>query len=132
MHMPDTMADTVKSIDAYIAGFPPDVRDQLARLREAVRDAAPEAMECISYGMPCFRLHRNLVYFAAYGRHIGFYPTSSGIRAFASELRAYETSRGTVRFPLDRPLPLDLVRRIVTFRVEEERERRQDTQAAVE
>lgn len=108
-------------IDTYIARYAPPVQDLLRELRAAVRAAAPEAEETISYGMPAFRQDGILVYFAAYARHIGFYPTGSGIEAFKDEFAGYAWSKGAVQFPLDRPLPVDLVRRIVQFRVEENR-----------
>jgi len=90
-------------------------------LRAAIRAAAPDAEEKISYQMPTFALHGNLVHFAAHPHHIGFYPAPSGIAAFAEELAPYKSSKGAVQFPLDQPLPLDLIRRIVEFRVEENR-----------
>jgi len=108
-----------RSIDEYIAGFPEETKRILERLREMIRAAAPGAEEKINYQMPAFYLEGNLVYFAAFKNHIGFYPTSSGIEAFKHELSAYEFSKGTVRFPLDKPLPLKLVSRIVKFRVAE-------------
>lgn len=111
----------VPSIDAYIAAYPPDIQARLEAVRAAIHAAAPEATELISYGMPAFALHGNLVYFAALKRHIGLYPTSSGIAAFAAELAGYEHSKGAVKFPLDQPLPLDLIGRIVQFRVTENR-----------
>jgi len=88
-------------------------------MRETIRKAAPQAEEAISYRIPTFKLNGNLVHFAAFKNHIGFYPTSSGILAFKKELSGYKTSRGTVQFPMDKPMPLDLVRRIVRFRVKE-------------
>ena len=106
-------------VDAYISRYPSSVQQSLQALREAIRDAAPGATEKISYGMPTFELNGNLVHFAAYNRHIGFYPGSGAIETFAEELAAYETSKGTVRFPIDRPLPLDLIARIVRRRVDE-------------
>jgi len=107
------------TIDEYIGTFPKGIQDVLQELRQAVRKAAPEAEEAISYQIPTFRLNGNLVHFAAFKNHIGFFPTSSGIRAFKKELSGYELSKGTVRFPLDKPLPLSLVSRIVKFRVKE-------------
>jgi len=107
------------SIDGYISGFPEDVQRKLQELRAAIKAAAPGAAEKISYQIPAFTFNGNLVYFAAYKKHIGFYPTSSGVRAFKRELSAYEVSKGTVRFPLDKPLPLKLIGRIVKFRVAE-------------
>ena len=106
-------------VDRYIAGFPDNVRELLMQLRTAVREAAPEAEEVISYQMPAYRLQGMLVYFAGYKNHIGFYPTSSGIKAFKQELSAYKGAKGTVQFPLDKPLPLDIIKKIVAFRVAE-------------
>jgi uncharacterized protein YdhG (YjbR/CyaY superfamily) len=108
-----------QSIDEYIAIFPAEIQAILEELRAAIRAAAPDAEERISYQMPAFALHGNLVYFAAAKNHIGFYPTSSGIAAFQQELSAYEGSKGAVRFPIGQPLPLDLIRRMVEFRVAE-------------
>ena len=108
-----------QNIDAYIGRFPTEVQEILQEMRRTIREAAPEAREKISYQMPTFDLHGNLVHFAAYKNHIGFYPTPSGIEAFASELSPYESSKGAVKFPIDHPMPLELVGRIVRFRVEE-------------
>jgi uncharacterized protein YdhG (YjbR/CyaY superfamily) len=108
-----------KDIDEYIRLFPDDIQALLQSLRQTIREAAPDAEETISYQMPAFKQNGMLVYFAAFKKHIGFYPTSSGIEAFREELSAYEGSKGTVRFPIDKPLPLDLVRDIVKFRVQE-------------
>lgn len=110
---------TASPIDEYIAGFPPDMQARLQSVRDAIREAAPGATEIISYKVPTFYLNGNLVHFAAFTKHIGFYPTSSGITAFAGELQPYKPTRGTVRFPHDQPLPLDLIRRITAFRVSE-------------
>jgi uncharacterized protein YdhG (YjbR/CyaY superfamily) len=109
-----------KDIDEYIATFPKDVQGKLEGLRRAIKEAAPESEEVISYGMPAFKLNRVLVYFAAYKRHIGFYPTASGISTFKGELSRYKQSKGAVQFPIEEPVPLDLVRRMVKFRVEED------------
>ena len=111
------------SIDEYIAACPKDLRKTLEGLRAAIRAAAPDAEEKISYRIPTFVLEGNLVHFAAFKNHIGFYPTSSGIRNFRRELAAYELAKGTVRFPIGRPLPLKLIGRIVKFRVAENLER---------
>jgi uncharacterized protein YdhG (YjbR/CyaY superfamily) len=110
-------------VNAYIAAFPPAVRRTLNELRAAIQAAAPDAQETISYGIPTFDLHGHLVHFAAYREHVGFYPDPSGIRAFQKELSGYDTSAGTVRFPLGRPLPLALVRKIVKFRAAENRKK---------
>ena len=112
-----------KTIDEYIAGFPSDVQAILQEVRATIREAAPDAEETISYQIPTFRLKGNLVHFGAFKTHIGFYPTPSGMEKFRDELSAYEGSKGTVRFPLDRAMPLDLIRRIVEFRVTENLEK---------
>lgn len=109
----------VNTIDEYIAAFPSEVQERLQAMRATIHAAAPEATEKISYQMPTFYLHGNLVHFAAFKNHIGFYPVPSGIEAFREELSAYPQGKGSVQFPFDRPLPLDLVSRIVKFRVEE-------------
>lgn len=108
-----------KNIDEYINLFPEDVQDKLRKLRSTIRKAAPNAEEKISYQMPVFALNGNLVYFAAYKKHIGFYPTSSGIKKFQSELNEYKTSKGAVQFPMDQPLPLRLIAKIVKYRIKE-------------
>jgi len=113
--------DTPATIDDYIAAFPPAVRLLLEEIRRTIRRAAPEAKEAIRYGIPTFVLNGNLVHFGAFKNHIGFYPTPSAIAAFQGELSTYGTAKGSVQFPLDRPLPLDLITRIVRFRVEEVR-----------
>jgi uncharacterized protein YdhG (YjbR/CyaY superfamily) len=115
----ETKPPTAPTIDDYIAGFPPEVQERLTAIRQTIRAAAPAATEAIKYQMPTFVLRGNLVHFAAFKRHIGFYPTPSGIEAFRQELTAYPSSKGAIRFPLDRPLPLDLIRQIVEFRVQE-------------
>lgn len=114
---------TPGSVDAYIAGFPPDVREVLEKMRLTIRKAAPEAEEKISYMMPAFVLEGPLVYFAAFKKHISFFPTSTGIERFKKELAVYETSKGTVRFSLGQPVPYGLITRIVKFRVKENRVR---------
>lgn len=108
-----------KSIDEYISAYPADVQNKLQKIRQTIQKAAPDAKEKISYGIPTFTLHGNLVHFAAYNTHIGFYPGSSPIKVYARELKPYETSRGTIRLPLDKPLPYDLIRQITLFRVKE-------------
>ena len=107
------------SIDEYIAMFPEEVRKILEELRATIKAAAPAAEEKISYQIPTFFLKGNLVHFAAYKKHIGFYPTPGGIQAFKKELSVYEGSKGSVRFPIDKPLPLKLISKIVKFRVAE-------------
>jgi len=111
------------TIDEYIADFPRDVQEILEKIRVTIRIAAPDAEETIKYRMPTFTLKGNLVYFAAFKKHIGFYPVPTGIEAFKSELSAYEGGKGSVKFPLDRPIPFDLISRIVKFRVKENLER---------
>lgn len=110
------------SIDDYIAAAPPDKQERLREIRAAIRAAAPDAEETISYGMPAFAQNGTLVYFAALKHGLGFYPTSSGIAAFKDEVSRFEGATGAVRFPVDQPLPLDLISRIVRFRVEETRQ----------
>jgi uncharacterized protein YdhG (YjbR/CyaY superfamily) len=111
---------TAGSIDEYIAAFPTETRQALEELRTLIKAAAPGAVETISYAMPTFDLNgHHLVHFAAFAKHIGFYPVPSGMEAFKEELEPYKTGKGSVQFPLGRPLPTDLIRRIVEFRVEE-------------
>jgi len=112
-----------KTIDEYIAAFPPDVQEILEKVRATIREAAPEAEEAIKYGIPTFTLKGNLVHFGAYKKHIGFYPTPTGLDKFKNELSSYEGSKGTVRFPLDKPIPFDLISKITKFRVKENLER---------
>ncbi|GFZ96419.1 hypothetical protein GCM10008018_48480 [Paenibacillus marchantiophytorum] len=112
-----------ESTDAYISTFPADVQEVLAELRQFIKELVPEAREKISYQMPTFDLHGNLVHFAAYKNHIGFYPAASGIEAFKEELAAYKGAKGSVQFPLGKPLPYELIGRIVAFRVAENIER---------
>lgn len=118
-----TQQTVPKDIDEYIAGFPPDVQDILEKIRVTIRQAAPDAEEKISYQIPTFFLKGNLVHFAAFKKHIGFYPTSTGIEKFKDELSVYEGGRGSVKFPLDRPMPFGLISKIVEFRVKENLER---------
>jgi uncharacterized protein YdhG (YjbR/CyaY superfamily) len=110
---------TFNSIDEYILQFPPEVQEILENLRKAIKEAAPEAKEKISWRMPTFDLHGNLVHFAAFKNHIGFYPGASGIETFANEFSEYKSSKGAVQFPIKKPLPYDLISRIVKFRVDE-------------
>ncbi len=119
----DSKNQVFSDIDQYISAFPADVQEKLQKIRETIRTAAPAAQEAISYGMPAFQLQGILVYFAAFKNHIGFFPTPSGIEQFRDELSAYEPSKGTVRFALDKPVPYDLISRIVTFRVTENQEK---------
>lgn len=108
-----------KNIPAYIATFPGEVQPILEELRATIKKAAPEADETISYAIPTFILNGNLVHFAAYKSHIGFYPAPSGIETFKKELSAYKVAKGSVQFPIDKPLPLDLISKIVAFRRQE-------------
>jgi uncharacterized protein YdhG (YjbR/CyaY superfamily) len=108
-----------KDTNEYIAGFAPEVQQLLEKVRSTIQKAAPEAVEAISYGMPAFKLNGNLVYFAAFKSHIGFYALPSGNEAFQKELSQYKTGKGSIQFPFDKPLPLELITKIVKFRVEE-------------
>jgi uncharacterized protein YdhG (YjbR/CyaY superfamily) len=112
-----------KTIDEYIAGFPDDVQAILQKIRITVRKAAPQAQETIKYRMPTFTLEGNLVHFAAFKNHIGFYPIPTGIEAFKQDLSVYKQGKGSVQFPLDQPIPYDLIGRIVAFRVKENLEK---------
>lgn len=111
---------TADSVDEYIAGFPPETQTMLQELRALVKSLAPEATETISYAIPTFDLNgRHLVHFAGFARHIGFYPVPSALEAFKEELKPYKTGKGSAQFPLGQPLPIDLIRRIVAFRIDE-------------
>jgi uncharacterized protein YdhG (YjbR/CyaY superfamily) len=114
---------TPANIDNYIAAFPADVQRLLRQMRDTIRDAAPGAEEAISYGIPTFKQNGNLVHFAAFPHHIGFYATPTGHEAFEKELAVYKQGKGSVQFPLDQPLPLALIRKIVKFRVKQNAER---------
>ena len=107
-----------KNIDEYIDAFPPAVQKTLEELRRTIKKAAPGAEEAIKYGIPTFVLNGNLVHFAAYKEHIGFYPAPMGIEEFRPETTRYESGKGTLKFPLDEPVPFDLVTRIVKYRVQ--------------
>ncbi len=115
----DSNKITYESIDEYILQFSPEVQEILKMLRKVIKESAPDAEEKISYQMPTFALHGNLVHFAAYKNHIGFYPTPSGIDAFKRELSEYKGAKGSVQFPLEKPLPYGLISDIVKFRVAE-------------
>jgi uncharacterized protein YdhG (YjbR/CyaY superfamily) len=108
-----------KTIDEYQKTFPQDVQTILEKIRQTIRKAAPDAVEAISYQMPTFKLNGNLVHFAAFKSHIGFYPIPSGIEALKEEAAPYVAGKGTLRFPLDKPIPYDLIEKIVTFRVKQ-------------
>ena len=114
---------TPRNIDEYVAGFPRDVQVTLQKIRRIIREAAPDAAETIKYRMPTFVLHGNLVHFAAFEKHIGFYPTPSAIEAFSAELAGYESAKGSVQFPLNRSVPFTLIRKMVEFRMKETREK---------
>jgi len=107
------------NIDEYIKGWPKDIQAKLQAMRETIQKAAPEAEEAISYAMPTFKLNGNLVHFAAYQNHVGFYPVPSGMKEFEKELSVYKSGKGSAQFPHDQPLPLALVTKIVKFRVKE-------------
>ena len=121
----ETSRREYNSIDEYISTFPEDIRKILKEIRQTIKEAAPEAVEAIKYQMPTFVLNGNLVHFAAFKNHIGFYPTPSGTATFKKELSPYEGAKGSVRFPLDQPIPLSLIRKIVEFRVKENKARAQ-------
>ncbi len=109
--------ENTQLIDSYIADFPAEVQEILQKIRNMIHELAPEAKEAIKYGIPTFVLNGNLVHFAAYKKHIGFYPTPSGIENFQEELSLYKVSKGAIQFPLNKPIPYDLIREIVTFRI---------------
>jgi uncharacterized protein YdhG (YjbR/CyaY superfamily) len=114
------MRPEFKNVDDYIASFPEKTQELLRKVRSQIRKTAPDASEGISYGMPGYKLNgKPLVYFAAFQKHIGFYPTNSGIRNFSAELSDYKHSKGAVQFPIDKPLPFDLILKITKFRVKE-------------
>jgi uncharacterized protein YdhG (YjbR/CyaY superfamily) len=115
----ETNKTTAKDIDEYIAGFPKDIQAILQKIRQTVKKAAPDATEKISYQMPTFYLNGNLVHFAAFKQHIGFYPTPSGTAKFKKEISGYQAAKGSIQFPLDQPIPYELIRQIVEFRVKE-------------
>jgi uncharacterized protein YdhG (YjbR/CyaY superfamily) len=113
------MKTDFQTIDEYIAAFPEDVQKILKDIRATIKAAAPEAAEKISYQMPTFFLHGNLIHFAAFKNHIGIYPTPGGVAAFQKEIARYQTAKGSIQLPLDEPMPLGLITRIVKFRVAE-------------
>ena len=114
----------IKTIDEYIAACPVSIRKSLEKLRQTILNAAPGAEEGISYQMPVFKQNGNLVYFGVFKNHIGFFPTSSGINAFKKELSGYKLSKGTVQFPFERPIPFELVKKILKYRVKENLEKK--------
>lgn len=111
--------DPSAQVETYITQYPEEVQQILRQIRALIREISPDAVEKIAYGLPAFELNGPLVYYGAHPKHIGFYPTPSGIEAFKNELSGYALAKGSVQFPLDRPMPYDLIRRIVAFRVEE-------------
>lgn len=112
------------NIDEYIANFPDDVQKLLGKIRTTIQKAAPEATEGISYGIPTFKLHGNLVHFGAYPKHIGFYPGAEAIAVFQKDLKGYVQSKGTVQFQLDQPIPYELIEKITKYRVEKSTEKK--------
>jgi uncharacterized protein YdhG (YjbR/CyaY superfamily) len=117
--MADDTHQAPAAIDTYIAGFPADVQERLQAMRRAIHEAAPEATEAMAYGIPTFRLGENLVHFGGFAHHIGFYPTPPAMTAFHDRLAVYKSAKGSVQFPHDQPLPLELVADITRFRVAE-------------
>lgn len=109
----------VEAVEAHLATFSPQVQEILQALRSCIREEAPQALERMAYGLPTFWQDGNLVHYSAWAHHVGLYPGASGVAAFEAELAPYPRSKGAIRFPLDQPLPLDLVRRIVRYRLEE-------------
>jgi uncharacterized protein YdhG (YjbR/CyaY superfamily) len=106
-----------KTIDEHIAQFPETTQAILRKVRETIRSVAPDATEAIAYGIPTFRLNGNLVHFAGYANHVGFYPGSEAIEIFHEEIKGYKTSKGTIQFPLDKPIPYELIKKITQYRV---------------
>lgn len=113
------MMKSYKTVDEYIASYPKHVQKNLKMIRKEVKKIAPKSDEMIRYGMPAYKLNGPLVYFAAYEKHIGFYPTPSGIKEFKKELSKYKTSKGAVQFPIDQKIPIQLIKKIVKFRVKQ-------------
>jgi uncharacterized protein YdhG (YjbR/CyaY superfamily) len=124
------MPTTSKDIDEYIGGFPQDVQKILKKIRSTIRKAAPKAEEAISYQIPTFKLNGNLIHFAAYKNHIGVYPAPRAVAAFKKELDRYGSSKATIKFPLDEPIPYDLITRLVEFRVKEASKKAKSTVTA--
>lgn len=111
--MPESMDLNIKTVDEFISKYPDDIQIILEKIRETIKEVAPEAKEKISYGIPTFTLNgKNLVHFSAYVKHIGFYPGSAAIKDFQKDLTVYKTSKGTIQFPLDKPIPYDLIQKI--------------------
>lgn len=114
-----TLKPPLRTIDEYIASFPKNIQDILKKLRKTITESAPMVEETINYGIPTFKLNGNLVHFAAFKNHIGFYPTPSAILVFKKELSPYTQSKGSIQFPIDKPIPLDIIKKIVQYRVKE-------------
>jgi uncharacterized protein YdhG (YjbR/CyaY superfamily) len=112
-----------RDVNEYIGSFPADVQQKLQQIREVIKNAAPHTKEIISYGMPAYKQHGNLVYFGAAKKHLGFYPGAAAIAYFKTELAAYKGAKGSVQFPYNQPMPLDIVTKIVLFRIAEDEER---------
>lgn len=115
----ETKKVAAKTIDEHIHTFAPETQAILEKVRQTIKSVAPQATEAISYGIPTFRLNGNLVHFAGYAHHVGFYPGSEAIEVFREEIKGYKTSRGTIQFPLDKPIPYDLIKKITEFRVKQ-------------
>ena len=111
------MRSNFKTIDEYIVTFPEEIQQKLEKMRQIIKELAPQAQEAMSYQIPTFKLGGNLVHFAGYKNHIGFYPGPAAVSAFEAELKAYKTTKGTIQFPLDQPVPYDLITKIVKYRV---------------
>lgn len=116
-------ATKFKTVDEYFSAFPTGTKSVLRKMRATIKEVVPQAEEVISYNMPAFKQNGILVWYAAYKQHIGFYPTPGPIKTFAGELRQYKTSKGAIQFPIDKPLPTSLVKKIVSFRVKQNLEK---------
>jgi len=125
------MKPRTETIDDYIFSFPEDIQVILSKIRQIIHKSAPDAVEAMSYQMPTLRLNGNLVHFAAFKNHIGFYPTPSGTAAFQKELSPYKSGKSSIQFPLDKPIPYDLIEKIVLFRVKENRQKKKNRRSAV-
>ena len=122
--MTTTPGAKFKRVEEYLSALPADIRSKMEDLRSVIKQAAPEATEVISYNMPAFRFHGILLYYAAHTEHIGFYPANTHvIEQFRDDLKGYQTSKGTIKFPMDKPIPVSLVKRIVKFRVKQNLEK---------
>ena len=124
-------ATKFSTIDEYHASFPKNTRDILQKFRQTIKQIVPQATETISYNIPTFKLDKNLVHYAAFKEHIGFYPSTSPMEIFKEELKAYKTSKGAIQFPIDQPLPIALIKKIVKFRLDEEKKKTKPKKSAV-